>query len=236
MPALCARTTRPATSAELAYLRAQAKDGASLGCLAVVALVALPSAATCFFVGERFGGAIGGALGFLASAIGAGAIARSLVKFSAPIRARIAQDLENGTVEVLKLSSVSPIDIPATHSSVDPAFAFELEGNRTLLLLGQWLSEPSTFGGDWKNVVDDDAGDAFANALPPPYSFPTDAFTLHRFAVSGEVVRIDLDGQYAKPREVPVHVDLREANDFPSRIVDGPPEDLSAALQRLRPR
>ena len=92
------------------------------------------------------------------------------------------------------------------------------------------------FGGDPNNIVDDDTSDAIANGLPPPYSFPTDAFTFHRFPVSGEVLRVDLEGKYAKPRELPVHVDLRPANDFSSRIVDGTPEDLPSTLQRLHPR
>ena len=117
-------------------------------------------------------------------------------------RARIREDFANGTVEVLAITGAVPLNVPAMHSSVDPAFAIGLEGDRTLLLLGQWLSDPATFGRTRTDLTrDDDAGDAFANGLPPPCAFPTGAFTVHRFPVSGDVVRIELAGEYIAPAD-----------------------------------
>ena len=57
-----------------------------------MAVIGLPFAATCFLVGASFGGTIAGALALVASAIGVGALARSMLRFSAGSKARIAQD------------------------------------------------------------------------------------------------------------------------------------------------
>ena len=232
MAAACARTTRPATSAEVERLRAQASDHASFGCLTVLAL---PVALAGLFVGLRFGGAIGAigaVVGVLAAAILIAPLLMAFRRHRAPIRARIQQDVADGIIEVLAVTGAAPLAIPATHSSVDPAFAFELDGGRTLVLLGQWLGDPATFGGDAKTLRDDDAGDAFANALPPPYAFPTRAFTVHRFPASGEVVRIDLGGEYVAPAELDGDIDLTKVSDYPSRVFDMPPSGLAGALPR----
>jgi hypothetical protein len=114
--------------------------------------------------------------------------------------------------------------------SVSPAFAIELEGGRTLLLLGQWLSEEATFGGTRNPSLDDDAGEPFANALPPPHAFPTRAFTVHRFPISGEGLRIELTGPYVEPSEL--NLDLRSANGYPSRIYDVVPSKLVDVIPR----
>ena len=133
--------------------------------------------------------------------------------------------------ETVAITSAVPLNIPAMHSSVDPAFAIELDDGRTLVLLGQWLSDPKTFGGTWKDLPeDDDGGDAFANGLPPPYAFPTSAFTVERFPVSGTVVRIGLAGDYLAPADLAV--DLRQVNDYPSRIYETPPSGLPEAVGR----
>ena len=171
---------------------------------------------------------------FAAALIGAVLIvfaifARSMTSYLRPIRERIREDLANGTVEILAITSAAPLHVPAMHSSVDPAFAIELDDGRTLVLLGQWLSDPKAFGGTWRDLPeDDDAGDAFANGLPPPYAFPTSAFTVERFPVSGTVVRIGLNGPYVAPADL--EVDLRPVNDYPSRIYETPAARLSEAL------
>jgi hypothetical protein len=230
MPATCLRTTRPATGAELARLQGQGKARGMVGCLGVAAV---PVVVVFVLVGQRFGILFGAGVLVLAAIVLA-AFLVSFSKYLAPIRGRIRQDVAAATVEVLAITSAVPLSVPATHSSVDPAFAIELEGGRTLVLLGQWLSDPATFGGTQDDLAgaDDDAGDPFANALPPPYTFPTRAFSVHRFPVSGEVVRIDIAGEYVEPPALAGNVDLRAVNDFPSRIYDTVPSRLSEVLPR----
>jgi hypothetical protein len=228
MPATCLRTTRPATAAELATLEARVKARGGFGCLATLSV---PIAAAALSAGLRFGLVLGAAV-VLVAAVVVGAFVVSIVKHQRPIRERQRQDLANGTVEILAVSSATPLNVPATHSSVDPAFAVELEGGRTLVLAGQWLSDPTTFGGTNEDAGDDDAGDPFANALPPPYAFPTRAFTVHRFPVSGEVLGIELAGEYVEPPELGGNVDLRVVNDYPSRIYDTVPSKLPEVLPR----
>jgi hypothetical protein len=225
MAAACVRTTRPATEAELALAREQGKFRGALGCLAVpLAFVLFGSVAVAGRAGWAFAAALIGAV-LIVFAI----FARSMTSYLRPIRERIREDLANGTVEILAITSAAPLHVPAMHSSVDPAFAIELDDGRTLVLLGQWLSDPKAFGGTWRDLPeDDDAGDAFANGLPPPYAFPTSAFTVERFPVSGTVVRIGLNGPYVAPADL--EVDLRPVNDYPSRIYETPAARLSEAL------
>jgi hypothetical protein len=204
-----------------------------MGCLAVLAV---PFMAVCFFVGVRLGDELGGVLGVALAALAMAGLLRSWRRFMSPIRARIKEDLANTQVEVLAISSAQVLNVPATHSSVDPTFVIELEGNRVLILLGQWLAEMATFGGKIDDSQQDDTGHAYANGLPPPWAFPTSAFTLHRFPWSGEVLKIELKGPYVAPVEIGVSVDLVQINDAPSRIVEGTVADLPAAVQRLATR
>jgi hypothetical protein len=228
MAATCIRTTRPATATELATLTQRGQARGVLGCAAVPAVFA---AGAAIVMAARFGLLAGGVV-VLVAALAATAVVVSFRSYWRPVQARIREDVASGTVEVLTIASAAPFHIPPMHSSVSPAFAFELEGGRTLVLLGQWLSEEATFGGTPDPVADDDAGDAFANALTPPNAFPTSAFVVHRFARSGEVVRIELTGPYLEPAEL--NLDLRPANDFPSRIYEVPPSKLAEVLAAPR--
>jgi hypothetical protein len=227
MPAACVRTTRPATDAELALVREQGRFRGALGCLAVpLAFVLFGSVAVAGRVGYAFTAAVIAAI-LIVFAI----FARSMTGYLRPIRERIRQDVANGTVEILAITSAAPLNIPGMHSSVDPAFAIDLEGDRTLVLLGQWLSDPATFGSASTDLpADDDAGDAFANGLPPPCAFPTSAFTVERFPVSGTVLRIGLAGDYVAPADLAV--DLRPVNDYPSRLYEAPASRLSEVLPK----
>jgi hypothetical protein len=230
MPATCVRTTRPATAGELATLRERGKARGMVGCLAAGAV---PVAVAALVVGLKLGLLFG--LGVVVLVLVVVALfAHSFLQYHRPIRARQREDEAQATVEVLAIAAAEPIEIPPMHSSVSPAFAIELEGGRTLLLLGQWLSEEATFGGtpSDREGWDDDAGDAFGNALPPPFSFPTRDFTVHRFPISGEVLRIELTGPYVHPPEL--DLDLRAVNDAPSRIFDVVPSKLVEALPPAR--
>jgi hypothetical protein len=228
MPATCVRTTRPATADELAVLMARSEQRGAFGCLSALLV---PFAVLALVLGLRGGWVIGA--GILAlGAILVGGLAVAFLRHRTPIRGRARQDHAAGTVEVLAVTGAAPLSITAMHSSVDPAFAFEIDGGRTLVLLGQWLREETTFGGTRDAPADADAGDAYANALPPPNAFPTSAFTVHRFPISGEVLRIQLTGPYVQPPEL--NVDLRSASDYPSRIYDVVPSRLGEVIPAPR--
>jgi hypothetical protein len=195
-----------------------------------MAALLVPFAAVALLVGLRRGWAVGAGIFGLATVV-VGGLVVSFLRHRAPIRARASLDLEARTVEVLTVTDAAPLSIDAMHSSVDPAFAFEIEDGRTLVLLGQWLRDEATFGGTRDPSADDDAADAFANGLTPPNAFPTSAFTVHRFPASGEVVRIDLAGPYVAPAALAL--DLRAANDYPSRIYEVIPSRLSEVVLPL---
>jgi hypothetical protein len=231
MPAACVRTVRAASSQELDELRVRAKGWGTPGCATIIAL---PLVVTGFLVGLQPGGFVGGVTGALLAAAALGCCFYSFHRFSSPVKKRMRQDLSNAQVEVLAIVDAVPLSIPASHSSADPGFAFELENGRTLLLLGEWLCEPDTFGGDWKGLPDNDEGDNFANALPPPFSFPTRAFTVHRFPLSGEVLRISLESDYVAPETMEGDIDLAALNDMPSRVLHCPLSDLAETVRSLR--
>jgi hypothetical protein len=232
MAATLTRSTRDATAEDIRVLERQAGVSSTLRHLL---LMATALAAGAFVLGRFLGGVVGGVvvailvLGFF------GWAATSFLRFHAPIRKRVDADLRNRTVEILDISGAQPFTIPADHSSVDPAFAIELDGNRTLILVGQWLREPRTFGGSHEQLRDgDDEGDRYANVLPPPYAFPTSAFTVHRFPVSGVVVRIDIKGDYVAPAELVPQVELRKGVPADSHVLECPVRDLGGHFEAMK--
>jgi hypothetical protein len=235
MSATVSRSTRPADPEELRRLRSQASRAPLVGCLGLVFGL---GAVSGFFVVNSWFGVVGGAVGAVAPlAIGIWVLVMSL-RAAEPRRLRIAEDLEHGMIEVLSVEGATPQWVVAEHSSVDPAFVFELVGGATLVVLGQWLRDPATFGGTERDLPQSDEGERFANGLLPPFAFPTHSFQLHRFPVCGEVVRIRIDGDYVAPEEYPGHLDLRPLNDRPTSVLDCPASGLPRAVeaaQSVRP-
>lgn len=80
-----------------------------------------------------------------------------------------------------------------------PILAFDIGGETILFLQGQWLLECGTYGAE---IPPNDEGDEMFNGLPPPHSFPCTDFTISRLPNSGEVLRIQVAGDYLAPSAI----------------------------------
>jgi hypothetical protein len=140
VPARWHLTERPATDLELAELRK--RSSRSIGC-AIVALVL------------TLGVSIGITLEFAPGVSVPSVVILSLIavllysgfaQFESRLRSIAARDLKRAMVEVLEVDGAIVFEVVGDHSSVIPAYVFDLEGERTLLLVGPWLEEPRVYG------------------------------------------------------------------------------------------
>jgi hypothetical protein len=228
MPAKVSISIRPATPGELHRLGRGQPEELSMGLVMRLAFVFSVLGA---YLGENSGGLVGGIFGFVFPLVLAGGFTISSKRSRGASRERIALDLKEGEVEQLTVEGAEPRLIHAKLKSVEPALAFELQGGRTLLLVGPWLSDPRTFDGPEALMPRGD-GRPYANQLVPPYAFPVDSFVLHRFAKSGNVARLDLHGEYVTPSPFGGALSLMSLSGFQSRLLDVPLSKLAEALER----
>jgi len=109
-------------------------------------------------------------------------------------RRKLRLDMERGVVELVIVDGADVV--LATSNAVHPFFAFALEGGKVLALLGQWLWEARIYGAQSSGVIETEQQ---GNGLPAPWSFPATAFTVHRLPRSGDVLRIEVRGEYLAP-------------------------------------
>ena len=96
-----------------------------------------------------------------------------------------------------------------------------------LYLQGQWLYDPDIYGAPPR----DDEGDELFNGLPAPHSFPCSEFTITRLPHSGEVLRIQIVGNYLQPE--PAVEALKSEHEFqPSELFSGSIDDLVMVMER----
>ena len=162
--------------------------------------------------------------------LGVGAV---LVGFlGVPLMRHIAEDrrrrLRDAGIEILEVESDAAVELPADHSAVDPAVLFDIGGGQLLLLMGQWLCDPATFGVE--GGPDDDDPPMW-NGLPPPNSFPSRQFMLTRWPESGLVLSIRVDGEYLPVRKEPCSVELTTLPPLYSQIIPGTLQDIDGALR-----
>ena len=109
---------------------------------------------------------------------------------------------------------------------------FELDGETILLLWGQWLFDPHTYGAE-DHIVPDDA-ETFLNAQDRPFAFPCKDFTVHRCLQSRRVLKIDTGGEPLSPMRT---LDWREVllqDVGDCEILQGTLDDLPSAIARRK--
>lgn len=230
MPARCERTIRPATREDLETLDAHPTfTGTNPDAVLFLSCVIV----FCAGVGWAFGSWLGFAVGLV---LGVGAsvwLFRSIRRDSAEFIRLKDLDLKDPQIEVLSLTAASAIDIPSYHDSTDPTFAFELQNGQALLLIGEWLMDPRTYGGTEADVpAPDGEAEEFANHLLPPLAFPVPAFELHRFPNSGIVTRISLLSDYAAPEVPDGTFNVTALAEFQSQIIDRGDDDVLNAVTK----
>lgn len=223
MVASCERSERPATTEEIAAVPSLRSE--RLGCSLVFAAPFLIGSYPLF---TRLEGTWGALLGVTTLAV-AGLVFAGVWRDWTGMKRGHDRDAQTGVVEILTIRGARAVEIFGDHSSAMPAFAFELEGERTLLLMGPELQDPPTFGGKWSdlNEEQEEERDNYANMLLPPLAFPTTDFRLHRWPGSGHILRIEPLGDYLAPTPDTEETLLHLLTGIPSQVLDGTLEDLA---------
>ncbi|GAB5440682.1 MAG: hypothetical protein Fues2KO_10310 [Fuerstiella sp.] len=145
---------------------------------------------------------------------------------------RLAQaDVKSQLVQEIHVTNPRVIEV-AMIGNIGPNLAIELSDESVLYLQGQWLLNESIFRAP---VPKNDEGDDRLNGLPDPHSFPSAEFTLTRLPHSGEVLRIDVQGEYQPPG--PAVDALKKHYRFqPSEIFSGPITAIGDLMQREHAR
>jgi len=215
MTTTCLVTTRDAADGELRQLRERCPNTVVATAIAVV-------------IGFGVGFGLGALVEFGRTACIVSGVAWSLACLGG-MRGSVTQlrqrtrDLATGQIEVLEVRDAVPFLIAPREVSDDPTLFFELPDGRTLVLVGAWLSETQTFGDAPRAAeegYEESSFDAYANHLQPPWSFPTSAFRLTRFAATGVVTRIEVLGDYVAPQTANVSP-VRIRGDRQSYLVAG---------------
>ena len=205
-------------------------DPASWGCITIIGLVLVGPFS---WLGGRLGsdafgspwvGAIAGALIGFAGYL---ALALSYRRSELPQRLRAAADVKGGEVQALLVETTRAIELEVDHSSVDPAILIEVDEGQLLLLCGQWLRDPEIYGSNQPPAEDDTP---WWNDLAPPHAFPARRFTVTRFPHCGEVLSIEVEGEYLAPERT-VGTDLAGLAPRPSEIRKGTLDRVEDALQ-----
>ncbi|MCC9606943.1 hypothetical protein LOC68_15335 [Blastopirellula sp. JC732] len=225
---------RAATEQELKILAKQAETGkVSYGCMTVLFLIV--PAAILYFLGDWFGAIISPE----AARIGRWTlptlalvlylvILREVIQSANKLRAQIQRDLDHQEVEEIRVTNADVGLIGSARPNSNHALVFGMPDRRLLYVkLLPELFEPTTYG-----AKDDAAvakGDVL-NRLAAPYSFPSTEFVLRRFPYSGALLGIDVEGDYAPPRNL--RPSLRNVQLFrPSEIFTGAIDNITEVIE-----
>jgi hypothetical protein len=224
--------SRPATDKELAAIHRHAHVNVG-SYLSVTFLFGILPTVILTFVGGRIGGmlstdhiltgrCIGGLLGatiFLWAIL-------DLRRSERRHHEEAILDEVDHTVEEITVTNPRVLQL-ASQGDNDPVLALDIGGNEVLLLQGAWLHDPRTYG--THDHGDSDANDGIMNGLPHPFSFPSTSFTITRLPHSGDVLRIEVHGNYIRPDQtvgaLPHTYNFRD-----SEIFDGSLDDLPHVL------
>lgn len=151
-------------------------------------------------------------------------------------RAKSAKDA--GVVEEIRVRNASrAVQWEGLHSSMDPAICIDIGGGRLLLLLGQWMYYRERVFRVPAGAVpeqSDEADEKYVNGMPPPWSFPSTAFTIRRVPKTGTVLSVRVEGAYLEP--TPSDFESLRLDDMPrSSVLEGTLRDLASAVHRGAP-
>lgn len=227
-------SSRPPTADERAVIERQAKpDAASYGCLAVafgiMPIVSLAAAGG--WLVRRWDPGLVGTGRTIGAIAGAGILARvlfSFVPFERRRRRRAADDAKEMRVQEVEVRDPRVVSLSLIGDNA-PILAFDIGLGKLLFLQGQWLVNDDAIYG--VPAPQGDAFEEFLNGLPPPHSFPSDAFTVTRLPHSGHVLGIHVTGNYLRP-EREVDALRREFQFADSEVFEGELDRIAEVLAR----
>ncbi len=140
-------------------------------------------------------------------------------------------DLKNGSVQIIHVAD-SPVIQQEEYNDEGPILYFQIDADTILLLWGQWLFDPHTYGAENYTIPDD--VETFLNAQDRRFAFPCTEFTIHRSPELGRVLKIETNGKPLSPiktlnwRDIP----LQDFSD--SEILQGSFDDLPRTMARRK--
>jgi hypothetical protein len=226
---------RAPTEAELKRIKWNDRpDWVGFGCLSLLFGGVSGYLLSC--LGARLGGLVsaeiatytqmaGWALGGLIAAVSI----ISYVPFDRRRQVRAKKDAEACKIQIVTVTDARVVELVEIGDR-DPALAFEIGAGKILLLQGQWLRDLETYGAPPpESGKEDEYGEEYVNGLPPPFAFPSNAFTVARLEHSGEVFGIEVQGEYLKP-DPAVDALTPEYEFGDSELVDGRIDALAEAF------
>jgi hypothetical protein len=228
---------RAPTEAELKKIRFNARpDWMGCGCASL--LIGAGNGYLFGWLGAWLGGLISSEvstsaqiIGWLLGALLGIAVIVSYAGFDRRRRVHARKDAEACKIQLLTVTNARVVEVVEIGDR-DPALAFDLGDGKILLLQGQWLRDVETYGAPPpESGKEDEYGEEYVNGLPPPFAFPSAAFTVTRLEHSGDVFGIEVQGEYLKP-EPAVDALTAEYEFGDSELVDGRIDALAEAFAK----
>ena len=151
-------------------------------------------------------------------------------------RAKVAKSA--AVVEEIRVRSGQVVQWEGLHSSMDPAICIDIGGGKLLLLLGQWMWDHDRYGipRDRAPETTDENDEKYVNRLPPPWSFPSTAFTIRRVPGTGDVLSIRVEGSYVEPTIATFDIETAKIDVVASSaLLEGTLGDIGSAIRRASP-
>ena len=135
------------------------------------------------------------------------------------------EDDRASTVEEIRVLNPNVVEINFLGNN-GPILAFDIGESKILFLQGQWLEHHQTYG---QQEPGSEEYEDFFNGLDAPASFPSTEFIVTRFPHSGEVISIEVLGNYLTPTE---QIDaMKPEYEFqPSEVLDGQLNQIADVL------
>lgn len=154
----------------------------------------------------------------------------ALIPFDRKLRKLAERDHVAQLVQDIHVVDPRVIEVAAIGNR-SPNLAIDIGAGKILYLQGQWLYKEELYGAVSPAEDEGDDGDDRFNGLRPPFSFPATEFVISRLPVSGEVLRIQVLGDYIQPG--PPRDVLKPGYDFrPSELFSGSLDDIAGVLER----
>ncbi len=151
----------------------------------------------------------------------------SIFRYGRRQRKLAQSDHEDQLVQEIHVTNARLVEV-AMVGNIGPNLAIELNSESVLYLQGQWLSDNSVYNAP---IPENDDGDEKFNGLPSPHAFPSTEFTLIRLPNSGEVLQIQVSGEYV--HQEPAVKALQQHHRFqPSEIFSGQVADIAQIMER----
>jgi hypothetical protein len=87
-----------------------------------------------------------------------------------------------------------------TPGDLGPALCFEIENERYLLLVGQWIFDGKMYDDKARPFLDEESN--YFNGYKEPYSFPSREFEIWTSNLDGKPVKINILGEYLEPEKI----------------------------------